>query len=68
MTAARLIAAAASFIGGGILNFIMLGLLVSALDLSFTTIWQGALIGAFVWGVIGFFSPKLGMKLIEFVG
>lgn len=65
MTVARLTAAAVSFIGGGLLNFIMLGLLVSTLDLNFTTVWQGALIGAFVWGVVGLFIPKLGMKLME---
>jgi hypothetical protein len=64
----RLIAGAVGFVGGGIASLILLGLVVSVFDLNFQSVWQGAVVGAFICCMVGFCFPKLGSILIEFVG
>jgi hypothetical protein len=64
----RFIAGAIGFVGGGIASLILLGLLVSVFDLNFHSVWQGAVVGAFICCIVGFCFPKLGTILIEFVG
>ena len=64
----RLVGATIGFFGGGIASLIILGLIVSVLDLKFQNLWPGVLFGATIGGLSGFFFPRLGEKLIEFIG
>ena len=65
----RLVAAAVSFIGGGIASMIILGLTISIFDLNYhQSVWPGTVIGASIAGLIGLFFPRLTEVLGEFIG
>jgi hypothetical protein len=64
----RLVAAAVSFLGGGIASMIVLGLTISIFDLNYQSVWPGTVIGASVAGLSGLFFPCLTEVLIEFIG
>jgi hypothetical protein len=63
----RLTAAAAGFIGGGLLSMILFAFVVSIFDLGFQTVMPGALLVAVICGIAGFCFPKIGAILPEFV-
>jgi hypothetical protein len=64
----RLVAAAVSFIGGGIASMIILGLTISIFDLDYQSVWPGTEIGASISGLTGLFFPGLTEVLGEFIG
>ena len=64
----KLIGATIGFLGGGIASLIILGLIVSVLEIKFQTLLPCALLGAAIGGLTGFFFLKLGEKFIEFIG
>ena len=64
----KLIGSTIGFLGGGIASLIILGLIVSVLEIKFQTLLPGALLGAAIGGLTGFFFPRLGEKFIEFIG
>jgi len=64
----RLVGAIIGFIGCGIASLIILGLIVSCLDIRIQNLLPGSLIGASIGGMTGFFFPRLGEKFIEFMG
>jgi hypothetical protein len=59
----RLRAAAAGFIGGGLLTMILLALVVSIFKLAFQSVMPAALIVGSICGVVGFCFPGLGASL-----
>jgi len=64
----RFVGAIIGFIGGGISSLIILGLIVSVLEIRFQNLLPGALLGAAIGGLTGFFFTRLGEKFIEFIG
>lgn len=65
----RFVGATIGFIGGGIASLIILGLIVSCMEATtFQNLLPGALIGASIGGLTGFFFPRVGEKFIEFIG
>ena len=63
MLAKRFGAAAAGFIGGGLLSMILFALVVSTFDLAFRSVMPAALIVGSICGVVGFCFPGLGASL-----
>ncbi len=64
----KFIGAAVGFFGGGIASLITVGLIVSVFEMKYQSVLPGALFGASIGGLAGFFFPILGEKLIEFFG
>ena len=64
----KIVGAAVGFLGGGIASLITVGLIVSVFEMKYQSVLPGALFGASIGGLTGFFFPKLGEKLIEFFG
>ena len=63
----RLLAALAGFIGGGVLSMLIFALFVSIFDIDVQSVVPGALVVAFICGVIGFCFPGLGVRLFWLV-
>jgi len=64
MLAKRFGAAAAGFIGGGLLTMILLALMVSIFELAFQSVMPAALIVGSICGVVGFCFSGLGANLL----
>ena len=56
-------------LGGGFIGaiFLILCIMVSGTNLGFDSIWPGAQVGAVWGGLLGFFSPIIGMVLANFL-
>jgi len=67
MLAKRFGAAAAGFIGGGLLSMILLALMVSIFELAFQSVMPAALIVGSICGVVGFCFPGIGASLFATV-
>ena len=67
MLAKRFGAAAAGFIGGGLLTMILLALMVSIFELAFQSVMPAALIVGSICGVVGFCFPGIGASLFAMV-
>ncbi len=67
MLAKRFGAAAAGFIGGGLLSMILLALMVSIFELAFQSVMPAALIVGSICGVVGFCFSGLGAGLFAMV-
>jgi|GraSoiStandDraft_29_1057270.scaffolds.fasta_scaffold626808_2 hypothetical protein len=67
MLAKRFGAAAAGFIGGGLLSMILLALMVSIFELAFQSVMPAALIVGSICGVVGFCFPGIGASLFAMV-
>lgn len=64
----KIVGAAVGFLGGGIASLITVGLIVSVFELKYQSVLPGALFGASIGGLTGFFFPRLGEKSIDFFG
>jgi hypothetical protein len=62
----KFVGAAIGFLGGGIASLITVGLIVSIFEIKYQSVLPGALFGASISGLTGFFFPRLGEKLIDF--
>jgi len=63
----RLLYALAGFIGGGVLSMLIFALVVSIFDMGVQSVMPGALVVAFIFGVIGFCFSGLGVRLFWLV-
>lgn len=59
------VGAAVGFLGGGIASLITVGLIAPVFEMKYQSVLPGALLGASIGGLTGFFCPRLGEKLID---
>ena len=64
----KFVGVAVGFLGGGIASLITVGLIMSVFEMKYQSVLPGALFGASIGGLTGFFFPRLGEKLIDFFG
>jgi hypothetical protein len=64
----KFIGAAVGFLGGGIASLITVRLIASVFEIKYQSVLPGALFGASIGGLTGFFFPRLGETLLEFLG
>jgi hypothetical protein len=67
MMVVRILGALAGLVGGAAGGTLLLLLMIAVTGSTFglSTIWPGTLAGAFIGLLLGFFFPKIGLRLTE---